>query len=658
MPSPLKFRELPLLPLAGAWALAAAAFAAWRLWLGNAYGLPLLSGGGALFLALLLCLGWLLADPPQLLQGEGRRLGLAYLGLVILFSGEQLLWLRAPDKALYFYPGYALLLLGAGMLAAAAWRAGEAKPGEAIPRRAELGILALLLALGAAARLYHLGSVPSTWWYDEVNLARAVQAHAGSLPVYVTENVENPGMYLWIAALVFKFRGAGVEPLRQLSAFFGWLSLLPFYFLARRLLGAAFGLAALALFCAMRWTLIPQHIGFMSGFAMFWTLSAVYFYWRALGTKRALDFALAGLCLGFTLHAYTPTRLVIPLLGLFSLLQWRLLKGVPSRAWLALGACFLLVAGPMLLYVAFHWGDYSLRAGQVSIFNDVRAKGWGELWISFCKHLQCFNYRGDFNARHNLSFWPQLDFVSGGLFAAAMLWAHLRFFRDPRAALFTLWFWIMLSAGIFSMTVEAPQAHRSILVAPVAALAVAWFALELSRALAPAWKGGWPAALKAAALAAALAVPLFNAGELYANWPGDAATWRSFSPESTLAARRAAQSPPDWEVYVSPLDHEYQFHGFERDQFTRYTLGLQGRSFYPLRLSQALTPGAKGVLAIWGDSDPEMTAAMRRDFPGVPIEEARDPFEAKNDYLAAAIPWDRIPDLKHSKRKDPFFFRP
>lgn len=649
------------------WLLSLGAYAFWRLWLNRAYGEAFVSPGAALFGALIMCLAWLMAEPPRIAQGWRLRLGALLLGLILLYSGETLLWLRSGDKALYESSGFALLLTGALLLLWQLRKSAAPQDGQAWPLGRELAVLMGLLILGAGLRLYRLGEVPSTWWYDEVNLARAVQDHileGGELPIYLTENVENPGMYLWICGIVFKLFGVGITQLRYLSAFFGWLSLLPFYFLARRLLGAAWGLAALALFCAMRWTLIPQHIAFMSGFAIFWTLSAVYFYWRALGSKKALDFALAGLALGFTLHTYTPTRLVLPMLGLFSLLHLRLLKGVKPAAWLALLGGFLLVAGPMLLYILDHWGAYSLRASQVSIMNDVRAKGWGELWISFTKHLASFNYLGDFNARHNIHFWPHLDFVTGALFAPALLWAHARFYRDPRATLFTLWFWIMLSAGIFSMTVEAPQGHRTILVAPMAALAVAWLLSSGAEAL----KAAWPAAeaplpLAAALFATLLAVPLHNGYELYANWPDDSATWRSFSPESTLAARRALQSGPGWEVYLSQLKNEYQFHGFERDQFMRFALKQQGRGFYQLKESQELVPGKgaepMGVLAIWGESDDTITALVKRDFPDIAIEDSKDPFEPKSDYLAAQIPWERIPRRgKPGLPKDPFFFRP
>ena len=64
-----------------------------------------------------------------------------------------------------------------------------------------------ILVLGAALRFYRAGQLPAGWWYDEVNLARAIQdlvLDPGRAPLYVGQQVENPGVWLWIGAAFFK----------------------------------------------------------------------------------------------------------------------------------------------------------------------------------------------------------------------------------------------------------------------------------------------------------------------------------------------------------------------------------------------------------------------------------------------------------------------
>ncbi len=664
-----KARDLNLAWLAVVWITSLGLYLGARFWLNVQWREPISSPGWLVMVWVLPGLGWLAVEEPGLAMGGGRRLLAFYGASVLLLGGELLLWLRVPEKDRFLAWGLTLALAGAAwMLWLARSPQADGAGQEGLSRRAELWRFCGLLGLAAALRLWQLGELPANWWYDEINLSRAVierVLETGAAPLYVAENVENPGMYLWAGAAVMKFFGQGVEAMRGLSAFYGFLALFPFYFLARRLLGPAWALAALAMFCCMRWTLIPQRLAFMSGFALFITLSAFYFFWRALASARWLDYLCFGMALGATLHAYTPTRLVAPLLLLFMLFRPRLFKAVPAKGWLAFGLGFLAVAGPMLAWIAGHWQGYAFRSQQVSIMNDVRTKGWSELWVSFKKHLLMFGFRGDHQARHNIHFWPQLDFLSAALFLPALLMAHLRSFVDARAAFLSLWFWIMLSAGIFSMTVEAPQGHRSILVAPMIPLACAYALSRLWASLKSSFVSGVPAGLRKAGLLALLAVPAFNAYELFGHWAGHPATWRSFSPEASLAARRALAAPPGALVLLSNLDREYQFHGYERNVFVRFFLKLEGRRHALLRASNPVEglpglPSPGSVLAIWGESDLDISAAFQSQFPDLPLERAQDPHDAKADYLAAEIPWERIPAIKQgqSSKPLPFMFRP
>ena len=60
----------------------------------------------------------------------------------------------------------------------------------------------------------------------------------------------------------------------------------------------------------------------------------------------------------------------------------------------------------MLAFALTHFGEFFQRAGQVSIFNDVKSQGLGTLWISFWRHLGMFQVQGDYNGRHNRLFGP------------------------------------------------------------------------------------------------------------------------------------------------------------------------------------------------------------------------------------------------------------
>jgi hypothetical protein len=570
---------------------------------------------------------------------------------------------------------WGLLLGGFIVLGALAHQVQEPQPEQPpLGGRREAWLLIAVLGLAALIRFPQMGTVPEGIWYDEVNLSRVTESevlNSGKAPLYVGEQVENPGAYLWVGAAVYKVFGTGVLPYRYLAAFFGFLALFPFWGLARRWFGARWALAATALFAVMRWTLIPQRIAFMSGFALFWMLAAFWAFWfplqASLRAKKNLNLSwrwvLAGALAGCNLYTYTPGRLVPVVLAIFMLLEllksaaqggdWR--GWVQRSAWMALG--FALIAGPMLAYIFSHWATYALRSAQVSLFSDAAANHlsiFRELWVTATRHLLMFNLRGDYNARHNLHFYPQVDGLTASALALGLPYALGRFFRDARSRFLALWLVLMLSAGIFSLAVEAPQGHRTILAAPVLALAVIWALKDLVSPLGEAFEGGWPRAAKAAGLALLLSVAAFNAYEVFGLWSTDSETWRSFSPFASAAAKRAQATDPGVEVYLSQLSQEYQFHGFEMGMFVQYFLRPRQTQALGLNTVIAKNDPSSAVLLIWSESDKDFSAAFAWEFPGIALEKPDNPHPVSGEpdslYLAAEIPVSRIPHEKGLRR--------
>lgn len=727
---PLPLTVLTLAPLAAllAFALARVALHAW--------GLPLLSPGAAVLVAVLAAWAALVLEEPRLAGGGAadlRRLG---LGVGLLALGEALLYYRVERKDSAAALGFALL--GGGALAlgprrsravlavllvlaawgvyAAAWPpaggwdlfgglqlgqrgllffwlglgalflalarvaaapAPALAPERPLARRTELALMGGVLVVGALLRFWQAGQLPQGLWYDEVNLSRAIQDRVlatGDAPLYLGEQVENPGAFLWAGAAVFRLFGVHIGALRVLAGFFGLLAIVPFWALARLWLGGRWALAAAFIFACMRWVLIPQRIAFMSGFALFWMLAAFWALWSAqLRPARGglpWRWLLAGALLGANLHTYTPAR-VVPVLALAFLGGQALVDKAwrrSGREWLALGAGFLAVGGPMLGYIALNWHDYLHRAAEVSIFTDVKVSGHAllpELWASATRHALMLQFRGDFNARHNLHFYPQADFLLAAALGLALPWSLGRARHDARARFLWLWLVLMLAAGVLSMPVEAPQGHRCILAAPVLPLMAALALRALLRPFQGAFEGGWPRSLVAAGLALLLGLGALNAAELLGQWPTEEATFRSFSPRASAVMRRIEATGPGTAVLTSLLPKEYQFYGYEWGVFARFALRQQDRSWASLSPSQVVPASDGGlptddVLIVWGDSDADITGDFLREFPGTAIERARQPFpgagEPEDLYLAAQVPWKALP-LKPAQGPAPLLYR-
>jgi 4-amino-4-deoxy-L-arabinose transferase-like glycosyltransferase len=611
----------------------------------------------------------------------------ALIGVLLLLGSS--LWMRFLDSRVAWdiyqgpcsgeVPTLAFWAGWSACLGALAYSAAQARPSLAPVRPmgqgAELALLGLVLVVAAALRFYKAADLPQGFWYDEVNLARVIRERVlldKSAPIYVGEQVENPGAYLWIGAVLFKIFGTGVAVLRVAAGAFGLLALLPFWALARLWVGQRWALAATLVFGVMRWVLIPQRIAFMSGFALFWMLAAFWALWQAqLRPGRGLKpWLLAGLLLGFNLHTYTPARAVPLMAATFLGLQaWRDPVWTRSRReWLALLGGFLLSASPMLVYIALNFQDYLHRAAEVSVFMDVAKTGqplFATLVANLARHLLMFTYRGDFNARHNLHFYPQADFMLAASLALALPWTLGRAWRDARGRFLCLWIGVMLAAGVLTLPIEAPQSHRCILAAPALALAVIWALRELSTPLATAFDGGLPETVRALAMALLLGVAGLNAVELLVQWPSEESTWEHFSPRANAVMRRIQASEAGTAVYLSDLKHEYQYFGYEWGLYGRFALEPQNRACNVLLASQSVAAQDHGVpvkayLLIWGQSDVDLDAAFHKEFPDLAVEKADSPYNVPGLpgvlYLAALVPADRVP-LAPSRGALPLLYR-
>jgi hypothetical protein len=391
---------------------------------------------------------------------------------------------------------------------------------------------------------------------------------------------------------------------------------------------------------------------------------------EAAPQARPWRWFLAGLLVGANLHTYTAGRAVPVACVCFLLLQhwldpaWRR----SPRQWLALAAGFLLIAGPMLWYIGHDFGGYQRRAAEVSVFTDVAKTGrslWSALGSNLARTALMATYRGDANARHNLQFYPQADFLLALALALALPWTLGRAWRDARGRFLWLWLAGALAASVLSLPVEAPQANRSILAAPALALAAAWALRELADPLGRAFSQGWPRALKLAGLALLIGAAWLNARELFVQWPADQATWEDFSPRANAVLQRIRAVGRDVGVFVSPLPHELPFYGYEWATFGRYALAPEGRFCSPLAASQGVAGQDRGTplraaLLIWGESDTEISAAFQRQFPGLAVERAAAPFAVAGTpgalYLAAEVPLARLPH-RPAKGPLPFLYR-
>jgi 4-amino-4-deoxy-L-arabinose transferase-like glycosyltransferase len=228
--------------------------------------------------------------------------------------------------------------------------------------------------------------------------------------------------------------------MRLLMGLIGVGDLLLFFLLARRLFGVRVALIAAYLSAVSFWALRVERLGFAQSFAFGLILLALLLFVRAVQTGRWRDWALAGIGAGGTVYAYYTGPFALVLIGLVALAF--LARGPRHfcRFWLPrfalLAVISLMIATPLLRYVALHFDQYAVRPGQTAIFSEANLRRLGEdrlaaLQANIAPNLGMYTVRGDFEPKHNLPFAPHLDAVTAIFFLIGLALVLARWRTGP-----------------------------------------------------------------------------------------------------------------------------------------------------------------------------------------------------------------------------------
>jgi len=431
--------------------------------------------------------------------------------------------------------------------------------------RWELGALSLILAGSAFLRLYRLDTLPFGVWYDEAlngNWAREVLTQPEFRPVYVPR-AYRPLHLLYLFSLSFKWFGVSVFSLRLVPALFGAATVGATWLLGREIGGKWIGLLAAGLIAVSHWCINFSRFGMDGITTPFFAAISVYCLLRGLRSGSRTTLALGGLALGLGLCFYFPFWLfplviVVFLAGkLFCERQFVRNGGIHVAVFVLAS---LLAFAPVGLFGLQHPDRYFSRTGQTSVFaGKTRQAGLEALTSNIRKHLLMFNYAGDRNPRHNLPGEPMLDPLAGALLPLGVALALARLNR-PRQLLLVAWVGAMLSAGIFSLDFEAPQAFRTIGTLPVIFLLIAQTAPIIGREImAPFERYSqrfprlWPKAV--AGLGAAIVIGGFaysaylNIDSYFVRRWQDSRVFQGYSTRETVVGRVIAQGMDRYRFY-------------------------------------------------------------------------------------------------------------
>ena len=484
-----------------------------------------------------------LASPRQ--RTIGAALVLASLGTLAV--GQAQFAQAQPEKGIVlFLAGMAIAAVSAALLHP---RTGEEDDfGGPLLAREKLFLVAAFLG-AAALRFPALDRFPPGGFFDELqNILVAQWILKGHWPVFVADASQMPALYFYAVAAAVATFGKTIASVRGVSALCGALAIPVFYLLARRFVSRSVAAASTIFFLGCRWHLNFSRIGFNGIVSPLMELLTVLALVNALEGGRRLYWVLFGAGVAIGLQTYYAFNL-FPAVFMAAVVAFAFRLGIgsfrkearkilPGLALAVATAAVLLL--PLGIFAFRNPQVFLHRAGTVAIWNPVHElKMPDALYHNIRTHLLMFDFRGDGNPRHNIPEAPLLSPVAGVLLAFGLGCTFARGFRWPQPA-WLAWFAVMLLPGI--LTIESPQAYRTIGVIPVVYLLIAAGLQTVVRMVSG--TGRASPALGGALAALALATAAWNAVLYFEIQVRGELCWQAFDGDhreiaSVLAARSA-----------------------------------------------------------------------------------------------------------------------
>jgi hypothetical protein len=235
-------------------------------------------------------------------------------------------------------------------------------------------LLALILIVGCAVRLYRFGEVPAGVFIDEANNAYDAYAilHFGidrlglSYPVHLASNTDGMNVLSAYLSIPFiYFFGLNVVTTRIVNLLSGLLSLGIFFLLLKKI-DRRTALIGTFLLAISPWHIMLSRWGLESNLLPAVFLLGAYFMVRAAEAPRFLWLS-AGV-FGLAMYAYGTAYITVPLFLFGSWLYLLHTRRISFRQAIIAAAVFGIVALPIILFILiniFKWS--SIHLGPVTI---------------------------------------------------------------------------------------------------------------------------------------------------------------------------------------------------------------------------------------------------------------------------------------------------
>lgn len=332
-------------------------------------------------------------------------------------------------------------------------------------------LLVLVFLLFLATRLYKIGQIPPSVYWDEASIGYNAYSIATDLkdewgnflPLHFRAFGEfKLPVYIYAAAPFIKAFGLNAASVRLPAVLFTLGTLFTVYLLVSRISGKkSYGILSAFILSVSPWLFIFSRTGYEASAGLFFFFLATYLF--LFVEKPPYSYLASTFSFVASFYSYNSFRVIIPiwLVTLF-IYRFKDVKRLKKNFLVITISATIFLASLIPVYRLYRFDAGAIRLSTVQI------KTVGEFFGNYFTHLSpSFLFvEGDKNPRsqipgHGELFWIDLPLLILGM--ASILKSRKFYYHLPLLAL-------VLSFIPAALTIESPHALRSILAAPSLAM--------------------------------------------------------------------------------------------------------------------------------------------------------------------------------------------
>ena len=375
----------------------------------------------------------------------------------------------------------------------------------------EVAAVAFITAAAFAVRFVLLSDEPGPFWQDEGGFSGLGLEVANGIRknfFFMGMGSQVSDLYELTIAIPFKLFGPSILWARLPHVAIGTASVPLLYLMLREMFERRVALVGAAFLAVYHFHVHFSRIAFPNLYDTFWAILVLLFTFRAIRTRKFLDFALAGIATGLQFYFFSGARLlpvVVAILFVYMALKTRgafVLKNFWGLGVLLAG--FVVASLPAALFWDGNPGTLSGRFENQNIFasgwldDQVELTGHSQLhvlWDQFQQSLGALVVYDDVFQHYNAGI-PLLTGISSVFFVIGGVYALFHIYQPRFLALLVLLMLTIIFGGALLFPPVASQ--RYLATVPVSAAFVGLgviVAADATAKLVPRWRWLAPAAI-------------------------------------------------------------------------------------------------------------------------------------------------------------------